>query len=386
MPPCAKRAPAWSNGELLDFINVWGEEAVQSQLHSSRRNYDTFGQISRAMMERGHDRDALQCRIKVKELWNAYHKAREANHRSGAAPATCRFYKELDAIVGGDPTSTPSNTMDTSERGEEEEKESRSEGAGAEGDTPESLEACSQELFSSQEEGSQSQQLVLGGGQTEEQVPDATLRSQLSVLSPADRLQKLQKRPRKSKEDMLNEVMHQFLTENKKAQEWRESESRIHKENAAHRKQSTERLISIMERQADSIQALVAMQAEHYCARPPCSPCLKTLSLVPSCHLQPTFPNIRVLTTTSCLQHLYLHQPALRTTTFTLCTQPPSPCSIPILKCSTHCTAIQTGHTQICDCTAPHPTPLPFLIPKQLCFFSINGFFGFENILYYCIK
>ncbi|XP_053902027.1 uncharacterized protein LOC128846813 [Malaclemys terrapin pileata] len=253
--------------------------------------------------------------------------------------------------------------MDTSEWGEEEE-ESRSEGAGAGGDTPESLKARSQELFSSQEEGSQSQWPVLGGGQTEEQVPNATLRSQLSVLSPTERLQKLRKRLRKSKEDMLQEVMHQSLTENQKAQEWRESKSRIRQENAArrrrsteHRQQSTDQLISIMEHQAHSIQALVAMQAEHYRTHPPCGPCPKTLSLVPPCHLQPTFPNIRVLTATSCLQHLYLHQAVLRTTTLTLCIQPPSPCSIAILK-----SALIAQHTRQDirkSVIVPFPTPAP---------------------------
>ncbi|XP_039380646.1 zinc finger and SCAN domain-containing protein 29-like [Mauremys reevesii] len=126
------------------------------------------------MMERSHDQNTLQCRVKVKELWSAYHKACEANHDSSASPMTCHFYKELDAIVGGDPTSTPSTTMDTSEPSstreeEEEEKQSRSKYAEVEEDTPESLDACSQELFSSQEE-------------------DATLRSQSSVLSPAERL------------------------------------------------------------------------------------------------------------------------------------------------------------------------------------------------------
>nr|XP_032645305.1 zinc finger and SCAN domain-containing protein 20-like [Chelonoidis abingdonii] len=89
------------------------------------------------MMERGHDRDALQCRIKVKELRSSYRKAREANSHSGAPPVTCRFYKELDAILGGDPTSTPSTTMDTSEW-EEEEEESRSDGAEVGGNTLES--------------------------------------------------------------------------------------------------------------------------------------------------------------------------------------------------------------------------------------------------------
>ncbi|EMP29531.1 Zinc finger and SCAN domain-containing protein 29 [Chelonia mydas] len=115
MLPCARRSPVWSNGKVLDLISVYGEEAVQPQLRSSYRNYDTLGEISRDMMERGHNWDALQCRIKVKELRNAYRKAHEANNYSGGAPATCRFYKELDAIFGGDLTSIPRTTMDTSE-------------------------------------------------------------------------------------------------------------------------------------------------------------------------------------------------------------------------------------------------------------------------------
>ncbi|XP_074805493.1 uncharacterized protein LOC141985363 [Natator depressus] len=190
IPPHARLSPVWSNGGVLD-LSVCGEEAVQSWLCSSRRNY-TFRQISRDMMERGHDWDALQCRIKVKELQNAYHKVREADRHSGATPITCRFYKGLDAILGGDPTSTLKTIMDTSEssstRQQQQEEESRSEGAEEEEDTPASLDACSQELFSSQEEVSQSQWPVLGEGQTPEDVPDVTLRSQPSMLSLATRL------------------------------------------------------------------------------------------------------------------------------------------------------------------------------------------------------
>ncbi|EMP35003.1 hypothetical protein UY3_07811 [Chelonia mydas] len=66
------------------------------------------------MTERGCDRDTLQCRVKVKELRNAYHKAREANRCSSAAPTSCWFYKELDVILGGNPTSMAKATVDTS--------------------------------------------------------------------------------------------------------------------------------------------------------------------------------------------------------------------------------------------------------------------------------
>ncbi|EMP33413.1 hypothetical protein UY3_09396 [Chelonia mydas] len=110
----SRRSPAWSNAELLDLISIWGEGAVQSQLSSSNRNYDTYEQISRCMIERGHDWDTLQCRVKVKELRNAYHKACVANRCSGTVHRSCRFYKELDVILGGDPTSTAKTTVDTS--------------------------------------------------------------------------------------------------------------------------------------------------------------------------------------------------------------------------------------------------------------------------------
>ncbi|XP_073162856.1 uncharacterized protein [Lepidochelys kempii] len=215
---------------------------TKSQLRSSHRNYSTFGQISR---ERGHDQDALQCRIKVKELRNAYCKARETNSHSGAAPVTCRFYKELDMLLGADPTSTPNTIMDTSEPSstrpgeEKEEEQSGSKGAEAEEDTPESLDACGQELFLSQEEGSQSRQPVLGEGQTPEEVPDATLRSQLSMLSPSERLQRIRKRPCRSKEDMLHKVMQHSSNENGKVQEWRDRERRIRQQNEERRHKST---------------------------------------------------------------------------------------------------------------------------------------------------
>ncbi|XP_053876004.1 uncharacterized protein LOC128832547 [Malaclemys terrapin pileata] len=102
-------------------------------------------------------------------------------------------------------------------------------------------------------------------------IEDATLRSQPSVLSPAKRLQRIRKRPCKSKEDMLHVVMQQSLNKNLKAQKWKETERRIRQQNEEHRhkstelwQQSTDRLISIMECQADSIQELVVMQVEHY--------------------------------------------------------------------------------------------------------------------------
>ncbi|XP_074806168.1 myb/SANT-like DNA-binding domain-containing protein 7 [Natator depressus] len=108
-----KRAPAWTERELRDLIAVWGEESVLSELHSSFRNAKTFVKISQGMKDRGHNRDPKQCRMKLKELRQAYQKTREANGRSGSEPQTCRFYDELHAILGGSATTTPAVLFDS---------------------------------------------------------------------------------------------------------------------------------------------------------------------------------------------------------------------------------------------------------------------------------
>ncbi|CAM4522001.1 unnamed protein product, partial [Caretta caretta] len=108
-----KRAPAWTEREVRDLIAVWGEESVLSELRSSFRNAKTFLKISQGMKDRGHNRDPKQCRVKLKELRQAYQKTREANGRSGSEPQTCRFYDELHAILGGSATTTPAVLFDS---------------------------------------------------------------------------------------------------------------------------------------------------------------------------------------------------------------------------------------------------------------------------------
>ncbi|EMP24732.1 Zinc finger and SCAN domain-containing protein 29 [Chelonia mydas] len=105
-----KRAPAWTEREVRDLIAVWGEESVLSELRSSFRNAKTFVKISEGMKDRGHNRDPNQCRVKLKELRQAYQKTREANGRSGSEPQTCRFY---DAFVGVPPPTPPAVLFDS---------------------------------------------------------------------------------------------------------------------------------------------------------------------------------------------------------------------------------------------------------------------------------
>ncbi|KAM9149035.1 uncharacterized protein ACDP82_006197 [Pangshura tecta] len=108
-----KRAPAWTDREVLDLIAVWGVESVLSELHSQKRNAKIYEKISKAMTERGYSRDATQCRMKIKELRQGYQKTKVANGRSGSQPQTCRFYEALHSILGAAATTTPPLTVDS---------------------------------------------------------------------------------------------------------------------------------------------------------------------------------------------------------------------------------------------------------------------------------
>ncbi|KAM7176596.1 uncharacterized protein RBU57_002204 [Macrochelys suwanniensis] len=108
-----KRAPAWTDREVLDLIAVWGDESVLSELPSKRRNAKIYEKISKAMVERGYVRDATQCRVKIKELRQAYQKTKESNGCSGSQPHTCRFSEALHAMLGGAATTTPPVSVDS---------------------------------------------------------------------------------------------------------------------------------------------------------------------------------------------------------------------------------------------------------------------------------
>ncbi|XP_050824445.1 myb/SANT-like DNA-binding domain-containing protein 2 [Gopherus flavomarginatus] len=160
-PENRKRAPAWTAREVLDLIAIWREDSVLTELRSKRRNEKIFEKISKAMMAKGHTRDSVQCRVKVKELRQAYQKTKAANGRSRSGPKTCRFYAEVHAILGGCATTTPPLSVDSevgvvisamaedSVDGEDEEEEEEDELAES---TQHSVSPNSQELFLTQME------------------------------------------------------------------------------------------------------------------------------------------------------------------------------------------------------------------------------------------
>ncbi|XP_065412339.1 SRRM2 protein homolog rsr-2-like [Chrysemys picta bellii] len=233
-----KRAPAWTVREVLDLIAVWGEDSVLAELRSKRRNAKTFEKISKGMMERGHNRDSEQCRVKVKELRQAYQKTKEANGRSGSEPRTCRFYAELHAILGGAATTTPpvivdsgsgivsSATPEDSADGGEKEEEDEDELAES---TQHSVLPNSQDLFLTLTEvPSQASQASTQDSDPMEGTSAAANSS--SLPPPSRRLSQIRRRKKRTRDEMFSEIMESNRSDRAHLNEWKETVSKYRKE------------------------------------------------------------------------------------------------------------------------------------------------------------
>ncbi|XP_073165231.1 uncharacterized protein [Lepidochelys kempii] len=315
-----KRAPAWTKREVRDLIAVWGEESVLSELHSSFRNAKTFVKISQGMKDRGHNRDPKQCHVKLKEMRQAYQKTREVNGRSGSEPKTCCFYDELHAILGGSATTTPSVLFD-SFNGDGGNTEA---GFGDEEDDDDEVVDSSQQA--SGETGfPNSQELFLTldlepvpPEPTQGCLPDppgregtsAACVSRITGSSPSQRLAKIRRRKKCTRDEMLSELMlssytdraqtnawRQTMSECRKAQNdreerWRAEESKWRAEERAEAERWQQRderrqdsMVRLLEDQTNMLQHMVELQERQLEHRPP---------LQPLCNQPPSSPSSTV--------------------------------------------------------------------------------------------
>ncbi|XP_065434458.1 uncharacterized protein LOC135977430 [Chrysemys picta bellii] len=232
-----KRAPAWTVREVLDLIAIWGVDSVLAELRSKRRNAKTFEKISKGMMERGHNRDSYQCRVKVKELRQAYQKTKEANRRSGSEPQTCRFYVELHEILGGGgATTTPPLTVDSEEgvisampedSADREDDEEDDDDELAES-TQHSVLPNTQDLFLSLTEvPSQPSQGII----PDHEAMEGTSAAHFSSLPPPSRrLFQIRWRKKHTRDEMFSGIMQSIRNERAHLNEWTDTASKYRKD------------------------------------------------------------------------------------------------------------------------------------------------------------
>ncbi|KAM7166305.1 uncharacterized protein RBU57_007194 [Macrochelys suwanniensis] len=218
-----KRAPAWTDREVLDLIAVWGDESVLSELRSKKQNAKIYEKISKAMTERGYSRDATQCRVKIKELRQAYQKTKESNGRSGSQPQTCRFYEALHAMLSGAATTTPPVSVDSNDGilstatssevfadGEDEEGEEEDEAVDSafNADFPDS-----QDLFITLTEiPYQPSQ----GSNPDQESGEGSAAASVSLstrASPSQRLAQIRRQKKRTRDEMFSELMSCSRTE-----------------------------------------------------------------------------------------------------------------------------------------------------------------------------
>ncbi|KAM7145711.1 uncharacterized protein RBU57_014415 [Macrochelys suwanniensis] len=185
------------------------------------------------MKDRGYNRDAQQCRIKIKELRQAYQRTREANGRSGSEPQTCRFFDELHAILGGAASTNPpmwfdsvrgaSQSSEEHFREEEDDDNDAEDSAQTQQGSGEAIFPDSQELFVTLEPVPyEPTQRVLPDHEGGEGTSAANV-SAPPLSSPSQRQAKIRSLKKRNRDDMFLELMQSSHTETAQQNEWRQT-------------------------------------------------------------------------------------------------------------------------------------------------------------------
>ncbi|XP_073217091.1 uncharacterized protein [Lepidochelys kempii] len=254
------------------------------------------------------NRDPKQCHVKLKELRQAYQKTREANGRSGSEPQTCRFYDELHAILGGSATTTLAVLFDSfngdggnteagfgdKEDDDDDEVVDSSQQASGETGFPDSQEVfLILDLEPVPSEPTQGRLLDPAGGEG----TSAACVSMITGSSPSQRLVKIRKKKKHTRDEMFSELMlsshtdkaqtnawRQIMSECRKAQNdreerWRAEESKWRAEDRAEAqmwRQRDERrqdsMLRLLEDQTSMLQCMVELQQRQLEHRLPLQP------------------------------------------------------------------------------------------------------------------
>ena len=109
----SNRGTTWADKEVKALLTIWGDTKIQEELDGAVRNKVVFERIAKKLQEQGYEHDWKQCRAKVKNLKTKYREIKDNNNKTGRGRKSCKFYKELDRILGHRPALVPSALLDT---------------------------------------------------------------------------------------------------------------------------------------------------------------------------------------------------------------------------------------------------------------------------------
>ncbi|KAG8438372.1 hypothetical protein GDO86_008886 [Hymenochirus boettgeri] len=93
-----ERGSNWSDPEVVELLQLWGNESVQMELESCLRNQHVFNRIADVLREKGIHRTGDQCREKIKKMKLEYRRLKDNSKtlRSGRA---WKFYEVMDRVL-----------------------------------------------------------------------------------------------------------------------------------------------------------------------------------------------------------------------------------------------------------------------------------------------
>ena len=106
----------WSDTEVINLIELWGDEGIQQQLEGAKRNKHVYDKLAKELQKKGIDKTAEQCRAKMKKLKVDYRKVKDKHNKTGESRSNWKFFDTMDAVLGHRPTTRPPVVLDTSEQ------------------------------------------------------------------------------------------------------------------------------------------------------------------------------------------------------------------------------------------------------------------------------
>ncbi|KAM9301568.1 1-aminocyclopropane-1-carboxylate synthase-like protein 1 [Gastrophryne carolinensis] len=93
-----ERGSNWSDPEVVELLQLWGNESVQMELESCLRNQHVFNRIADVLREKGINRTGDQCREKIKKMKLEYRRLKD-NSKTLRGGRAWKFYEVMDRVL-----------------------------------------------------------------------------------------------------------------------------------------------------------------------------------------------------------------------------------------------------------------------------------------------
>ncbi|XP_066484644.1 uncharacterized protein [Tiliqua scincoides] len=94
-----QRAAHWSTSETEAFVELWGDDHVQTALYDNYRNEVQYKRLSERMGKMGFHRNLEQCRQRAKDLRRGFKEIKDGHLHSNRARQTMPFFSLLDRFL-----------------------------------------------------------------------------------------------------------------------------------------------------------------------------------------------------------------------------------------------------------------------------------------------